>query len=182
MADTLQCPNCGVENETDRTRCSNCQNPLTAYGGELTGETYIGKLAEQADLVTERPHSVVALVALVVLYVLLGPLRTTYLTFAHRVVTNAEGTNYVGASFGIIGPIMIAAFQIPYAIALLVAGGGAMAQKTWGWNAGIVVLALSSVSTIRGFMPFPGILYVAVIITVAVLWFSDRTKAWFGLT
>src|SRR5689334_10026602 len=108
MAETRQCPNCGLENDLGRSVCANCQTPLTAYSGQLRGEAYQGKLAAQVAQLETRPPVVMAMVAAIVLFTLFWPLASLVTAFVHREATNAEGTNYLASAFGAIGPILTA--------------------------------------------------------------------------
>ena len=57
MPDTIQCPNCGTPNDTGAALCKACMNPLTAYSGQLKGETYQGRLVKQVAYLDTRPET-----------------------------------------------------------------------------------------------------------------------------
>lgn len=129
MPDTIQCPNCGTPNDTGAALCKACMNPLTAYSGQLKGETYQGRLVKQVAYLDTRPPAVIAMTVLDIVFALFWPLRMVFASFAARQTTNAEGTNYVASAFGTIGPILSAILLIPAAILLGVVAWAAWTQR-----------------------------------------------------
>lgn len=179
MSDTIQCPNCGTPNDTGAALCKACMTPLTAYAGELKGETYQGKLAKQVANLDTRPPAVIAMTALDIVFALFWPLRILVNSFAARPTTNAEGTNYVASSLGAIGPIFMAFLLIPAAIALGVMAWAGWTQRPWSWmiNFGILI-----VFTLLNLRPSPAALFAVAAIVIGVFWMMPRTKEWYGLT
>src|SRR4051812_24199856 len=116
--DSIQCPHCGTQNSTGRSLCENCQSPLTAYSGQLTGETYEGKLAGKVAQLDTRPVSVYLMMAFLTVIAIGWPLRNIIGAFAGRAQLNAENTNYLANAFGSIAPIMTTIVMLPIAAAL----------------------------------------------------------------
>ncbi|MCW3099080.1 MAG: hypothetical protein JWL77_4698 [Chthonomonadaceae bacterium] len=179
MPDTIQCPNCGTPNDTAAALCKACMNPLTAYSGELKGETYQGNLAKQVVHLETRPPAVIAMTALDIVFALFWPLRMVFANFAARQTTNAEGTNYVAAAFGTIGPILSAILLVPAAILLGVMAWGAWTQRPWAWMANFGVLIVFALLNLR---PTPTALLAVAAIVIGVFWMMPRTKGWYGLS
>src|SRR6266576_3454334 len=100
--DTIQCEHCGTQNDVGRALCVNCQTPLTAYAGQLRGETYEGNLAGQVDRLQDRPLSVNLMAAALVAIAVAWPLRSIFNAFASRASLNSETTNYLASAFGAI--------------------------------------------------------------------------------
>jgi hypothetical protein len=179
MPDTIQCPNCGTPNDTSAALCKACMNPLTAYSGELKGESYQGKLVKQvADLET-RPVSVIAMTVLDVVFALFWPLRMVITNFANRPTTNAEGTNYVASAFGTIGPILSAILLIPAAILLGIVAWAGWTQRPWAWAANFAVLIVFALLNLH---KSPAALFAVAAIVIGVFWMMPRTKGWYGLS
>src|SRR5262245_57107942 len=114
-SETQQCPHCGTPNEIGLARCANCQSPLTAYAGQVTGlgEAEQGRLAEKVKLLNTRPPVIGAMTGFDIFVALFWPLAAVVHAFAVRPTVNAEGTNYIGAAVGSIGPIFTAMLCIP---------------------------------------------------------------------
>lgn len=179
MSDTIQCPNCGTANDTGAALCKACMHPLTAYSGQLKGETYQGKLVKQVAYLDTRPPAVIAMTALDVVFALFWPLRTVFANFASRPTTNAEGTNYVASAFGTIGPIFSAMLLIPTAIVLGFLAWAAWTQRPWAWMANLGVLIVFALLNLR---PTPAALFAVAAIVIGVFWMMPRTKGWYGLS
>jgi hypothetical protein len=181
--ETQQCPHCGTLNEIGLSRCENCQTPLTAYGGQVTG---LGepneRLRERARLVNERPPVIGAMAGFHVFVALFWPLAATIGAFSERTTTNAEGTNYIAAATSSIGPIFMAALCIPLAVALCIVAWGAWTQQPWAWKAstgiaiGFILLMLMRVTA----APL-NFLWLVLAGVLTFLWFQPRTKAWYGM-
>ncbi len=179
MPDTIQCPNCGTPNDTSAALCKACMNPLTAYSGELKGETYQGNLVKQVAYLDTRPPAVIAMTVLDIVFALFWPLRRVFANFANRPTTNVEGTNYVASAFGTIGPILSAILLIPAAIALGVVAWAAWTQRPWAWMVNLGVLVLFALLNLR---PNPTALFAVAAIVIGVFWMLPRTKGWYGLS
>jgi len=184
MADTRQCPNCGTANPVGNALCSNCHTPFTAYAGQITGERYQGKLAGQVSDLETRPPGVIGMAVFNVLLALFWPLWRVIAAFAAKQTTNAEGTNYLQSAFGTIGPMLLAAFLIPVAIALGILAWATWTQRTWTWNVNAVVLGIFGVVALFQFPAAHAVacLKLAVVVVLGFLWFQAKTKAWFGLS
>lgn len=179
MPDTIQCPNCGTPNDTGQSLCKACMNPLTAYSGELKGETHQGKLAGQVAYLETRPPAVMAMTVLDVVFALFWPLRKVFTSFAARPTTNAEGTNYVASAFGTVGPILAAALLIPVAIALVFVAWATWTQRPWAWMVNLGVLIVFALLNLK---PSPVALFAVAAGVIGVLWMMPRTKGWYGLS
>lgn len=184
MANTKQCPNCGLENDSGNAVCANCQTPLTAYAGQLRGEAYQGRLAAQVERLETRPPAVIAMVVFLIAFTLFWPLASVISAFLHREGLNAEGTNYVASAFGAIGPILTAIFLIPVSVALGVLAWMTWTQRTWTWNADLVALIAFAVFACIRYPVYHFLTFLWVILAAALafLWFRPATKAWFGLS
>src|ERR1044071_6490365 len=102
--DTVQCKHCGTQNDIGRALCENCQSPLTAYAGQLRGESYRGNLSAQVERLGVRPISVTLMVIFLSLITLGWPLRAIFTAFTSQATLNSESTNYIASAFGAIGP------------------------------------------------------------------------------
>ncbi len=179
MSDTKQCPNCGTPNDVSQSLCKNCMTPLTAYAGQLVGESHKGRLAKQvADLET-RPPAVIGMTVLNVVFALFWPLRIVLANFAAKPTTNAEGTNYVASAFGSIGPILSAILLIPAAILLCILAWATWTQRPWAWMTNLGVLVVFALLNLRA---TPMALFAVAAIVLGVLWMMPRTKGWYGLS
>jgi len=179
MSDTIQCPNCGTPNDSSAALCKACMNPMTAYSGELKGEVYQGNLAKQVVHLETRPPAVIAVTVLDGVFALFWPLRIVFANFAARQTTNAEGTNYVAAAFGTVGPILAAILLVPAAIALGVFAWAAWTQRPWAWMANLGVLILFALLNLHR---SPTALFAVAAIAIGVFWMMPRTKGWYGLS
>jgi hypothetical protein len=161
--------------------CENCGTPLTAYGGQITGEVST-ETRLKASRLAARPVIVPVMAGLDVLFAVFGPLAMVMGRFIGRTAVNTEGTNYLGAAFGAVGVAFVAMFMVPFAIALLVVAWGTIAQRSWAWPANILVLA--ALVFLGGlFLPLGTVGWVIRILLAAVLgfmWSREETRAWLG--
>ena len=182
--DTIQCPHCGTQNDTGRALCANCQSPLTAYAGQLRGETYEGKLAGHVGLLKGRPISVSIMAGFLVFIAVAWPLRAIYSGFAVRPHLNSEGTNYLASAFGAIGPLMISIACLPLAAVLVWIAWSAFTQQTRGWQFSLIALgSFAAYILIRaGEYRNWSILWVGATAILAGFWFHKSTKSWYGMS
>ena len=182
-SNTRQCPHCGVVNDMSRALCSNCQSPLTAYGGQLNGVAYQGKLAAQASQAAVRPAVVTAMTLFDILYAVFWPIAYVIGAYMGRAQLNTEGTNYVAAALGSLGPLFSALALLPIGAMLCFLAWSTWTQRTWAWTAnawtiGIFVLIV--------FMKHQFSLFTFVCAglagALAYFWFLPRARAWFGLS
>jgi hypothetical protein len=183
--DTQQCPNCGHVNESGRAVCANCQLPLTAYSGQVSGdfESSRGKLAQQVSRLNVRPP-IVAVVALCdLLFALFWPLAYVVNDFANRPRLNGEMTNYLGSAFGAIGPFLHAIVLVPIGLALIGLAWATWTERAWAWSVNAIGLAAFVLLSLRNFgvAPIMTIIWVVLAGGVAFVWFRSETKAWFGM-
>jgi hypothetical protein len=184
MAETQQCPHCGTPNDIGRSLCENCQTPLTAYAGQLHGQAYQGRLAEQVALLNTRPPVVVGMTVFHVLLVVFWPLARVVGAFASRQQTNAEGTNYIASAFSSIGPILQAIVFVPIALALIVLAWATWTERTWAWTVNAFALAAFALFAILKYPSahLQAILYVGLAGGLAFFWFRPQTRGWYGLS
>lgn len=180
MEQEKTCPHCGTSNRAGRALCAQCNFPLTAYAGDLTGESYQGKLAGQVALLEQRPPVIPIVAVGLVLLAIVGPLLTAARAFQTQPKVNEEGTNYVAASFGSVGPIMQAFVLVPVALLFLVVAWGIWTQRPWGWPAGLVTLGLLAVRSVLSITALPSLLLLIACGVLAWFWLRPTTKAWFG--
>jgi hypothetical protein len=157
---------------------------LTAYAGQVTGlgESAGGRLAEHVNRLNTRPPVIGAMAGFDVFVALFWPLASVIGAFRARPVPNAEGTNYIGAAVGTIGPIFTAMLCIPLAIVLGGIAWGTWTQQPWAWKANAVVVIGFLLFLLPRVAAAPlNIVWMVVAGALAFLWFSPRTKAWFGM-
>jgi hypothetical protein len=186
MADTKRCPNCGEVNDVSNAVCRVCQTPLTAYGGQLTGETYQGKLAAQASATEGHPPAVIALVVFNLLFALfsIGLAIKHFLDRPAAPTLNEDVPNAAPAMFSTMGAIMWAIFLVPLGIAFIGLAAATWTQRTWTWTANAVALGVFAfLSWVAfGFATPLKVICVGIALILGILWFLPKTKAWFGLS
>jgi hypothetical protein len=157
---------------------------LTAYAGQLRGESYRGKLASQVDQLNTRPPVIIAMVVFIAVFALFWPVASVLVAFLHREGMNAEGTNYVASATGVIVPIMTALVLLPAAIALGWLAWATWIQQTWTWNVNAALLIGFAIFALIRYPVYHSLtfLWVALAAVLAFLWFRPATRAWFGLT
>ncbi|HLK58991.1 MAG TPA: hypothetical protein VKU00_20695 [Chthonomonadaceae bacterium] len=183
MPDTIQCPNCGEVNDAGNAVCKNCHSPFTAYGGQLTGERYQGRLAEQASATQGHPPIVMVIAAFNLAFALFV-LGLAVRHFQDRPTINEEGSNAINVATSTFGAIVWAIFLVPLALALIGLAVATWTQRTWTWTAnavGVGVFAFLCLFAF-GFSTVPKVICVGIALILGVLWFLPKTKAWFGLT
>jgi hypothetical protein len=173
------CPNCGTKNEAGRSLCEQCNTPLTAYAGQLTGESYQGRLADQVARLEQRPLPVTGMTVFLLIYALFWPIASVIGAFNARVKINAEGTNYLAASFSAIGPFLSALILLPIAGALCFLAWATWAQRPWAWNLCLAVVGLFGVLGLLKFSLL-GFVWGFVAVGLTVVWLRPDTRAWFG--
>lgn len=185
MADTRQCPNCGAVNDIGFSMCQQCLTPLTAYAGQLAGETYQGKLAAQVDALNHRPLVVAALAVFNILLALsaVGYAIGRILSTHHQ----GEGA-YLANAFSSIGAFLVALVMVPIAIALVIHAVATWTQRTWTWNTNLALLAVFGLFQLTQFhtpgfgMHLLTVLLLALAGVLVFLWYRPQTRAWFGLS
>ena len=179
----MRCPHCATDNEEGAAVCENCDTPLTAYGGQVTGAVSEATLRKLERLAV-RPPVVPMAAALDVLLVVVGPLWTLVGRFAARPAVNAEGTNYAGAAFGAVGVLFSAIVLVPVAVALAVVAWGVMAHRTWAWTAQAFLLLVVAVIGLTGWLVpslFLRLLLSAGAAVVGYLWVKEDARQWYGV-
>jgi len=182
--DSIQCPHCGTLNSTARSLCENCQSPLTAYSGQLTGETYEGKLAGKVAQLNTRPVSVYLMVAFLTVVAIGWPLRNIVTAFAHRAQLNTENTNYLANAFGSIAPIMITIVMLPLACVLFWVAWQCYTQSPQAWKLSLTaVVAFATFVAIR-FHDFQAwtAFWLVIAGVLVFFWLRPATRGWFGLS
>jgi hypothetical protein len=178
----MHCPNCHAEVEEGLAVCSQCGAPLTAYGGQITGEVRPETRAKAAKLAV-RPPIVVVMAILDALVALLGPLGLAWVRITGRTQVSEDATNYIAAALGAVGAFAVAIVLIPLGLFLLVLAWATWTQKPWAWMANVVLLILMVLLAVRVFAAEPGqaLLRIGLCGAIAYFWFHPRTKEWFGL-
>jgi hypothetical protein len=178
----MRCPHCELQNEDGAAFCERCGTPLTAYGGQITGEVSEATRAKAAKL-TVRPQIVPIMAAFCALLALVGPVWSLVARITTRPTMNAEGTNYAGAAFGAVGIAFAAMVLVPVALALLVVASGILTQRTWAWGAAAVVLAAGVLAALGGYLGIGLLKFVVLIgaVALAALWFRKDAREWYGV-
>lgn len=189
MSDTKKCPNCGADNDISFSLCQQCMTPLTAYAGQLDGESYKGKLATQVAALNQRPHSIVTMMVYHVLVAILIPLRIFVGSLPGKESADPDQVYQASMStaFHSIGAVVVGLVMIPLAIALIYLAWGTWAQRTWAWNAAFAPLIVAVIMLVTNFHQPSVPLHIfsgfalAVSAVVIYMWYRPDTKSWFGL-
>jgi hypothetical protein len=181
--ETIQCPYCSTVNDTKRSLCANCQSPLTAYSGQLRGETYQGKLAGQVECLQVRPLSVNLMAALLVTVAAGWPLRSIVAAFVNRAHLNVEATNYLASAFGAIGPIMVTILCLPLAAMLGWIAWSVLMQQPRAWKLSLVVISAFAVFILIRASEYRiwTVMWLGLAAGLAAVWLRRSTRAWFGI-
>jgi hypothetical protein len=177
----MRCPSCGSDNPDGAALCSVCDQPLTAYSGQLTGEVSETS-AERAAHLDTRPAAVKVVAALCALAALLGPFAAALRSLGSREALREDQLNYIGAAFGVVGVALSLAVLLPLGAAMLVVAWGVWSQKSWAWPAAAGIVGLGIVSalvTVRGDVP-QGLFRAAVFGVAAWLWMRPEVRDWYG--
>ena len=182
--DTILCSQCGTHNDVGLALCSNCQSPLTAYGGQLRGEAYQGKLAAQTAQLQDRPFAVVLMSATLGVIVFGWPLRMIVSAIIKYLRAGSGESGYVSSAFGILGPILTTAVCLPIAAALCWVAYEVWFQQPRAWRYAFgVLVAFSGYSVVRaseyGYWTIPVLVYSCSLI---YLWLRPRARSWFGMS
>jgi hypothetical protein len=182
MNETKKCPNCGLDNQIDRSICDNCYTPLTAYGKQVgMVNDFESKLTKQVEALDERPKVVHVMAAFTALLAL--PLLARVISgFRHQPTADPENVNAITTAFAAIGPLFYAVIFIPLAIALVVLAYFTWTQQPWTWTANLVVLGLTALLVLLIFhLSLAALFWLAVLGTLTYFWLTPDTKAWYGL-
>ncbi len=188
MADTRQCPNCGAVNDVSFSMCQQCLTPMTAYSGQITGESYQGKLASQVAALNTRPMAVMAMVLFQLVFAIF-PL----VVFAHYLPGPASANpddayqSSMSSAFHVVSAVVAGFIMIPLAVLMVWVAWATWAQRTWTYNAVFAPLCVFVFIMITKFrLPsaplhvFAGVSIAAVAVLV-FFWFRPSTRAWYGL-
>lgn len=183
MDETQICPNCRAENPPGNSRCSVCATPFTTYAGQLTDERYQGNLAGQVAKLDTRPVMVSVMAGFHIFFALFWPLASIIGAFKSTVKVNEEGTNYIAASFGSIGPIAITAVCLPFFVAFLIVAYGAFTQRDWGYYGSMGGMGLFATLALFKFGASPAlaVFWIVLVIIGFAFWLGHGVKAWYGL-
>ena len=99
--------------------------------------------------------------------------------FASQQRVNEEGTNYIGAALGSIGPIFMAIILVPAAVGILYLCYQTWSQQEWAWIAGVYF----SVAIVIVSLWLLHVLGVFILLGVGALlffWNGTQTKTWYG--
>jgi MFS family permease len=118
-----------------------------------------------------------------IFFALFWPLASVLGAFATRIKVNEEGTNYLAASFGSIGPIFTAVVCVPFFAGFLIVAWGAFTQRDWGYHGSFGVLGLFGVLALMKFGSAPALtlFWLVLVVTGVVFWLKSDVKAWYGL-
>lgn len=184
---TVKCPHCGEENDVASALCTQCNTPLTAYAGTLTGHVEEATRRRAALAATQdiRPPAVNAMAVFLAAFALFWPLARVVGAFAARRAVgadNTEGLNYIGNAVGMVGPIVSALVLVPAALALLTLAWAVWTQRTWAWTAALAALGLFALLALLAFgvTPLRSLALLLAAGALAFAWVQPRTRAWFG--
>ena len=188
LADTVKCPNCGLDNDVSFSLCQQCLTPLTAYSGQLNGEAYQGKLATQVKALNVRPQAVTVAAVFDVLFAVFTPIVIFIHSLPHQVTSDPDLAyqNTLSTAFGAVSAVITGIITFPIAIAICIHAWYLYRQRTWCWS---VQLALIAVFAIRSCLIFKApdtfshLLAAGYLVFCAVfvaLWTRPQVKAWYG--
>jgi hypothetical protein len=178
----MRCPHCDNENLEGAARCVKCDTPLTAYAGQSTGEVSSATL-QKLDRLSDQPSIVPIVVALDALIAVCGPFGFVLSRFLTRTVTNAEGTNYVGAAFGAVGVAFVALLMVPLGLFLIYVAWATWNRASMAWLANAALLCGMAALALFGFFTpwmFFRLLGLVVFGAAAWYWLRSDTRDWFG--
>ena len=160
-----------------------CSSDLTAYGGQINGEKYEGKLASKVALLETRPRIVSAVAGFHIFFALFWPLAYVMGSFGSRVKVNEDQTNYLAASFGSLGIIFSFIALIPLAVALFVVPWGTWTQKPWGWFASLISMGVFGGWALVHLKssPFFSIIWIALMVVCVIQWYKEEVRGWYAL-
>jgi hypothetical protein len=183
MIATKKCPNCGLDNQADRSICANCTVPLTAYGKEVgMADAFDRRLAKQVEALDARPP-IITVVTIFMGLLALVPLARVIGQFRHHAPADPENVNAISTAFAAIGPIFYAVTLIPITIALGALAYFTWTQRPWTWMVNLVVLGISAVVMFINYhFHLPTFLWLVLVGVFAFFWTRPRTRSWFALT
>lgn len=169
--------------------CQQCLTPLTAYSGQLNGETYQGRLAVQVKALNVRPPAVTVAAVFDVLFALFTPIAIFLHSLPHQVTNDPDMAyqNTLSTAFGAVGAVVTGLIAIPIAVALCIHAWFVYRQRTWCWNVQIAVVgvfAIRSIMLFKASETFSHVLaagYLAFCVVFIALWTRPQVKAWYGL-
>ena len=177
---TRKCPHCGVVNDIDNAYCVNCNTPFTAYSGQLDGEAYNGKLAQQAALLNTRPVAVTGMTLFILLFAIFWPIFGLIHAYASHQAVNSGLTNYIGSAVSMVLPVLLTFVLIPCALALFYVAWATWSQASWAWLVDALILSVCAICCLLTLSSFKAIIFLILAAVLAGLWFRRETKAWFG--
>jgi hypothetical protein len=161
---------------------------MTAYSGQLTGETYRGKLASQVESLNSRPAAVIAMTVFHLVFALF-PL----VLFAHYLPgpasTNPDDAyqSSMSSAFHIASAAIAGFVLIPLSAALVFLAWATFVQRTWTYNAAFAPLIVFVIVMITKFKHPSTLVHVAAVFSIigvfalVFFWYRPATRAWFGL-
>ena len=189
MSDTIKCPNCGNDNDISFSLCQQCLTPLTAYSGQLNGETYQGKLADQVKALKVRPEAVTVATVFDVLFALGTPIAIFVHSLPHPVSADPDNTyqSSLSTAFGAVGAVVTGLVAIPIAVAICIHAWHLYRQRTWCWSTQLAVMGVFAIRSLLMFKQpdlFSHVLAVGYLLFTGVflaMWTRPGVKAWYGL-
>ncbi|MDE2125823.1 MAG: zinc ribbon domain-containing protein [Armatimonadetes bacterium] len=182
--ETTSCPNCGAANPVGRSLCRQCSTPLTAYAGQLRDESLAasGALASQVEQLEERPAGVVVACVTNLVYVVLIPLVSLFVTLVHRPAMRADSSNYIFAAVGTVATIAHVVILVPFILFVLALSWFVWTQHEWAWPANWAMPVLFAVTGLLRFSgsAITGGFWMLVALVITVAWTRPSVKAWYG--
>jgi hypothetical protein len=178
----MRCKVCDTPNEEGRARCRNCDAPLTAYAGQVTGD-HNPETAAKALRLSLRPPVVSVMAILDALAAIFGPFWLVAAKFLARPGAGEEGLNYIGAAIGAVGVTILALLMIPLGLFLLYLAWATWTQRPWAWGVNAVLLLVSALLALLAFAssPIAALIRIGLSAAVAFFWFKPETKDWYAI-
>jgi hypothetical protein len=169
--------------------CQQCLTPLTAYSGQLTGETYQGKLAAKVAALNTRPIPVIVMATFHMLFAIFVPIAIFISSLPGRASTNEDDLYqaHMSTAFHSIGAVVVGLVMIPLALALFWLAWATFTQQTWTYNASFAPLIVFVIMMCTKFGKPSQTLHIYAALGVlgtAVLiffWYRPATRDWFAL-
>jgi hypothetical protein len=179
----MRCPHCRETIEEGLAFCPLCAAPLSAYSDPLI-EGRSAESIRKAQKLSVRPTGALLVPILIIFWVICCPVATMMGMFLSRTHTNADGTNYLSASFSAVGVFLIALVLVPLSLALFWLAWGAWSQKPWAWYMSIAFLGILLLLLFMGYWPhalFWRWLWAAAVLVTGYHWVNNSTRAWFAI-
>jgi TRAP-type uncharacterized transport system fused permease subunit len=177
----MRCPACKAENDEGAAFCAECAAPLTAYAGSAVADADPARTARRLAEVSRRPAVAPVMAAVNILgavWFAISALRA----LAARPSLSEDATNYLVHAFGGLQAIVLAAFMVPMALAMLLLAWGSLTQRAWAWYGNAALLALAALVTLSRYS-IHRLLWVLAFVGVVALaygWLQTPVRRWYG--